>query len=257
MKKIKRLARSLAWKIFVWTDFSFKLNSGIRLCICNRADFPILQEIFIEKSYAPFLNLLPEICTWVDVGCNCGLFSLYLEDHALEKNWSGSRKAVLIDANRYALHTAKKSIVKNNLENSFFLIDGVVGRRSELTSFYESKSTYKSSIFKLSSTEKGRQILSLDLWETTKQLSSIDLIKIDIEGAECILIEEWMDWLQQAKYILVEWHEPHMMGRTLEKTLTEKGFKLILALSPSYLSSDPRPVLDLPIGSGLWEKIEV
>lgn len=253
MRKIKRLMKSLAWKVFPWTNFNFKMASGVRLCLQNRADFPILQEIFIERSYEPFLKLLPEIKTWVDLGCNCGLFSLYLEDRARTEGWKGLRQAVLIDANSYALKTVARSLAANKLEENFQLINGLVGKRNQTMSYFESKSTYKSSIFQLASKEKSRQIKSVDLEEQTRLLNSIDLIKVDIEGAEIFLAEDWMAWLKSSRYVLVEWHEPHMTGRRLEQMFTEAGFTLILSLPPAYLASDPRAVLDLPIGSGLWK----
>jgi FkbM family methyltransferase len=243
----------LAWKIFVWTEFSLKLSSGIRLCICNRADFPILQEIFIERSYEPFIAYLGEVKNWLDIGCNCGLFSLYLEDVARTHQWEGPRNAVLIDANRFALRTARRSIDANQLQSSFYIEKGIVGKRSGTLSFYESKSTYKSSVFKLSSKEKATELECLDLLQASKRLPGLDLIKMDIEGAEMLVIEEWPDVIRRARHLLIEWHTPHASGAGLDDKLKGLGFKLVKVAPPAYLASEPAD-LNLPIGTGLWTK---
>jgi FkbM family methyltransferase len=250
---IARLKMSVAWKIFPWAKFSLKLSSGVRLCLQNRADFPILQEILMEQSYTPFIRELPEIRSWVDLGCNCGLFSLFLEDWARTNSWAGPRQARLIDANRYALNSARASIEKNALNENFKILEGLVGSRTGTMNFFESKSTYKSSVFELATREKRRQVPVIDLSSLNASLGGPpDLIKADIEGAEKLLFENWPEWIQTAKYLLVEWHEPHMKGRDLDAICTRLGFKLAIARPPDYLKAETKPALDLQIGSGLW-----
>jgi len=252
---LARLKTSIAWKIFPWTQFSLKLASGLRLCLRNRADFPILQEIFMEQSYAPFLNHLPEINRWVDLGCNCGLFSLYMEDWARERNWLGERRACLVDANRMALISARQSLQRSALDERFEIIEGLVGGKNGTLDFFESKSTYKSSVFELKSKEKSRQVPVVNLAALNERLGGPpDLIKADIEGAEKLLFENWPEWLKTARYLLVEWHGPHMKGRDLDAICSRLGFKLVAAHPPAYLKRETTPALDLCIGSGLWER---
>jgi len=253
---LARLMTSVAWKVFPWTQFNLKLASGVRLCLRNRADFPILQEIFMEQSYAPFVEKLAPVTRWVDLGCNCGLFSLYLEDWAREHGWTGERRACLVDANRLALASARDSIVKNNLQQSFQIVEGLVGGKNGTLGFFESKSTYKSSVFELGSKEKSRQVPVVDLAPLEQRLGGPpELIKADIEGAEKLLFESWPEWLQSARYLLVEWHEPHMKGRDLDAICARLGFRLVLACPPAYLKKEKAAALDLQIGSGLWERI--
>jgi FkbM family methyltransferase len=252
---LARLKTSIAWKVFPWTNFNFKLASGLRLCLRNRGDFPILQEIFMEQSYAPFLRDIAPVRRWVDLGCNCGLFSLYLEDWARQHGWKDERRACLVDANRLALASTRDSIARNDLGNQFHVVEGLVGVKTGTMGFFESKSTYKSSVFELKSKEKSRQVSVVDLASLHEKLGGPpDLVKADIEGAEKLLFEHWPEWLQTSRYLLVEWHEPHMKGRDLDAICSRLGFRLVAAHPPAYLKNDSRPALDLPIGSALWER---
>ncbi len=207
----------------------------------------------MEQSYAPYLDPLPEVKTWVDLGCNAGLFSLYLENWARERGWAGPRKALLVDANRYALRSVRTSIDLNHFRESFHVAEAAVGPKTGYIDFFESKSTYKSSVFKLASKERSRRVPVVDLAAASRFLGPrIDLVKADIEGGEKLLLENWGNWLKSANHLIIEWHEPYMKGRELDRLCAQLGFRLVVAKPPDYLKKETCPALDLPIGSGLW-----
>lgn len=249
---LKRLGQSLAWRIFPWANLSLHLNSDLRVCLMNRADFRILQEIFMEQSYTPFLSLLPEVRTWVDLGCNCGLFSLFLENWAREKRWPGPRRALLIEPNRYALRPLYASLRASKLTESFQVMEGVVTGHETEAEFFESKSTYRSSVFKRESRESPRRVPVINLDQATAGWPTVDLVKIDIEGGEKLVVAHWMAWLRKARFLLVEWHEPEMGGRDLAAAFAKAGFKLLIAQAASHLPDQPAEPLDAKIGTGLW-----
>lgn len=224
----------------------------MRLSLRNRADFPILQEIFIEQSYAPFLSELPEIKTWVDLGANCGFFSLYMEHHARDKGWSGPRQALLVEPNELCIPGLKESLALSGIDG-FHVEQAAVASHPGEVAFFASKSTYKSSLYALGSKESSHAVKALDLEQATKFLGeNIDLLKIDIEGGEKDLFEGWKPWLRRARAICLEWHCPHMSGKQADEILRGLGFQLVKVDPPAYLKGDPRPPLDLEIGTGLW-----
>jgi FkbM family methyltransferase len=256
-KPIARLMESLAWRLFPHAEMSLAQPNGVRLSLQGRADIKILQEIFVEQGYLPFIEAMEgPVSTWVDVGCNCGMFSLYLEEYAREHRWQNLRKAVLIDPNRYAVATARRSLELSGVSGNFHLINAALAGKESSVGFYESKMTYKSSIFALKSKEKCRVVSAVDPYAVSQQLGgSIDLIKMDIEGGERVVLESWPDWFKCAKNVLIEWHEPHAPFEFVEQALLKVGFRRVLVLPPSYLKDDPRPAHTLPIGSGLWSRV--
>ena len=55
----------------------------------------------------------------------------------------------------------------------------------------------------------------------------IDLLKIDIEGAEAALLSEHNDWLHKVQHIIIELHQPYNLEK-LAIDLQPFGFKFYL-----------------------------
>ncbi|WP_269539764.1 FkbM family methyltransferase [Cerasicoccus fimbriatus] len=234
MKALDDLKRSLAWRLFPWTNLQLELGPGCTVVLRNRGDFLILREIFIEGEYDPFIAKIGPVANWLDLGCNCGMFSLLMESTARKNGWAAPRQAVLIDANAEALSAARDAIAISKPETKLELVEAAVGPRGVATiDFYEGKTSHKSRLTSLGSRGKKvtRPVADLDKL-AAKLGEQIDLVKIDIEGAEAILLEHWGDWLAaKAKHLLIEWHEPEQPGLELKAKLEKLGFAFVDASS--------------------------
>lgn len=255
MKALDDLKRSLAWRVFPWARLQLELGPGCHVVLRNRGDFLILREIFIQREYDPFLERIGPVSTWLDLGCNCGMFSLRVEMMARQNGWPTPRRAVLVDANAEALSAAREAIKQSAPETQMELIEAAVGPKgqSEIT-FYEGKTSHKSRLSSLGS--RGRKVTRpvADLAALSKQLGDgpVDLVKIDIEGAEAILLEHWSDWLADAaKHVLIEWHEPEQPGVALKEHLAGIGFDFIDAASET---GKGETALKAPIGTALFSR---
>jgi len=255
MKALDDLKRSLAWRVFPWTKLQLELGPGCNVVLKNRGDFLILREIFIEREYDRFLERIGPVANWLDLGCNCGMFSLRLEMMARQRGWPSPRRAVLVDANAEALKAAREAINLSKPETQMEPVLAAVGPKgqNEIT-FYEGKTSHKSRLSSLGS--RGRKVTRqvTDLTKLGQQLGNgpIDLVKIDIEGAEAILLEHWGGWLADAaRHILIEWHEPEQPGNALKERLATLGYDFIDAASHT---GDGEAALAAPIGTALFSK---
>lgn len=255
MKALDDFKRSLAWRMFPWANLELALGPGCTVVLRNRGDFLILREIFIQGEYDRFLAQIGPVATWLDLGCNCGMFSLRLEMWARQNNWPTPRRAVLVDANAEALSAARDAIARSNPQTQMELIEAAVGPKGQLTvTFYEGKTSHKSRLSPLGS--RGKKVVRpvADLEALSGKLGDgpIDLVKIDIEGAEAILLAHWGDWLAaRAKHVLIEWHDPEQPGVELQTKLTDRGFALVDAASAT---GEGEAALKAPIGTALFTR---
>ena len=80
---LQRLLLSVAWRLFPYAQAQVKTVNRVRLPLRARGDFAPLEEIFVQQAYAPLVAALPQpILSWVDLGCNAGMFSAWLYDRA-------------------------------------------------------------------------------------------------------------------------------------------------------------------------------
>jgi FkbM family methyltransferase len=247
MNKIKRLLKSVAWKLFKYTDFMIKNADGNIIPLRQKGDFDSFREIYILNEYDKIFDFLKNITSWIDIGCNIGLFSLALSEKILLDKTEC--KAMLIDANPDCISRVKEIAKINNI-NSWDIIHSILGINDQKTIFYQSKSSSRSTIFKPESRERGIAMKSTSLSNLIKD-AKYDLIKIDIEGAESILFEYEGELLAQFKYGIVEWHAPHHTGRDIEKWVYNHNLKILHIQNPVKTG---KHLLDERMGVLLWSK---
>ena len=85
------------------------------------------------------------------------------------------------------------------------------------------------------------EAISINDFLAQHQIDTIDLLKIDIEGAELPLFSRNLDWLNKTKIIIVEIHERFNPGST--KYITEmlkSNFSISYTGCLLYTSPSPR-----------------
>jgi len=236
---IQRLLLSLAWRLFPYGKTQIKTINKVRLPLRARGDFASLEEIFIQQAYAPLMAAIPwPVRTWVDLGCNAGMFSAWLYDQACTTGHGKDCKALLIDAGS-CIRTAREFVSLNHLTH-FTVIQTCIGD-GQPTNFYESKSSIRSSsAIKPDSREKivPCQTKSLTSLLESNQWPSADLVKIDIEGAEKYLLSE-TGLLQRFRAGIIEWHSETTDGPTVSKWITDQGGKIVKIIDQKETGGDP------------------
>ena len=250
---LKRLLRSITWKIFPHADL--RLRTPVRrfyIPVRKLTDFASLQEIFIERTYAAFLPQLTGITSWVDLGCNSGYFSLNLLDSV--EHPEGCH-ALLVDAHPICCQTARAAVEVNGLNTRFAVINQLVGPAAASAEFFQARGTQGSSIFKPEAKAKAVHVPSAPFGKVLSWhvLPGRDLVKIDIEGAEKHLFENEADVLATFRYGLAEWHAPHWTGEQMRDWLFKRNAR-ILAVQSSGLETGAgaQDSFDGRLGVVLW-----
>tara|TARA_B100001093_G_scaffold442696_1_gene444584 strand:+ start:2700 stop:3482 length:783 start_codon:yes stop_codon:yes gene_type:complete len=213
-------------KHFFYPELEFEIPVGENLIapITFYDSYDSFSEIFLQCEYDFILEHIDgRNLSWLDIGCNNGYFSLWLE-RELQKLNKSCLQAVLIDADSRSQLSVPRLIQRNEL-GRFSFINKAIGKE-EFVSFYERP-------FMASSTKEGdgelRKIQTLRASDLEDQ-RLWDLIKVDIEGSEWELIQNYEYLLLNCRFLLLEWHSWHAGGGgkiQLLHVLNDMGFRIV------------------------------
>ena len=172
----------------------------------HNTDYEVFNQIFRFTSYGA-MESLGDIKTVIDAGANIGLSSVYFSKRlnspeivALEPEEKNYAQAVKNIANLPRISLLKKALWSNTGKGSIL--------NPESTSWD----------FQIVQDDDGpiecitvSEILALKKWQT------VDLFKIDIEGAEREIFEspEHMQWLNKVRVFAIELHDKMVPGCSL------------------------------------------
>lgn len=166
------------------------------------SDFAVFRQIFIDGEYNIKFPTSPK--SIVDLGAYIGLFSILMHKRYPE--------AVI-----YSLEPQPDNysqLIKNTegisnivpLEMAIWNFDGEVEiivenkKNAEWGAFTKSISQEDSGPHKVPS-------VTMESFMAMHSLEVIDLLKIDIEGAEKVIFQENFEWLQKVKILMIELHD--------------------------------------------------
>lgn len=187
-------------------DFYIRSYSG---------DFDIFYEVFWRKHYSLKQIETLGIKNIIDVGANVGFTSLFYHfDYP--------------DAQIFAIEPSKSNYVilkknTNEIKNIKCLHAAVFSENTELD-FVESDYAYNSKINDGEQSYYTVRAFSVSKIMEIFKLDEIDLLKIDVEGAENIILSKNNQWLEKIKHIIVEIHKPYNIDALL-KDISQFGFE--------------------------------
>jgi FkbM family methyltransferase len=254
--RIKRLLKSWAWKLLPHADLRLRTRGGLWLDIRDQGAWGCLEEVFLGAAYEPFFRHLGQVRGWLDLGCNVGFFSLALLDRLRQQAPSAPCPRVLMaDANEHCVAMARRALESNNLSGRWDCRHVVVGPPGESVSFAQFRFSVHSSIFPTQRGEKNYRYPTTDLPALFNSLApEIDLLKLDIEGAERFVFELPDPLLGRFHYGLCEWHAPHFKGGALRDWIEKHQLELLEMRSQTAEGYDSSRghTWDSPVGIALW-----
>jgi FkbM family methyltransferase len=200
----------------------------------NQSDIYILREIFLYGIYDfPYEKLCQNISTIIDLGSNAGIAAAFF--------YSCFPRARLICVE--PIEENVKMIWKNmEMQNARWEIEhAAISNKNEEVEFFASEwwssGTAIQEIDKQRKSMKNRleQKLSLPSFKipgiTVQKLidkyhlTSIDILKIDIEGMEeKLILSADCQWLDKVRLIIIEIHDKYIEGNKIREALLKKGF---------------------------------
>jgi FkbM family methyltransferase len=252
-KALDRLKLSLAWKLFPSAKLQIKTIHGVKVPLRARGDFASLEEIFVKQAYASLLEAIPfPVLSWVDLGCNAGIFSAWLYDRAGGSLARPDCRALMVEPGVCA-ETAREFVRLNGLSN-FQVIQACIGN-GQPVAFYESKSsTRSSSAIKPDSKEKVRHMETVSITSLLDEYSfqEADLLKVDIEGSERDVLCA-SDIFRRFRAGIIEWHIETTSGIDVVKWIETNGGKIVKMISQDGTVENP---ITSRLGMVAWVKAE-
>lgn len=195
-------------------------------------DLFTIYEIFSDRGYLPKLPNYPrDLETVVDFGANIGVFSVWVAQTF------HPRSVIAVEMEPDCYHRLTEAIALNQLEDTIHPFQAAIFNQSGTVA---TKKIPGSTFFTIAPQKSTHQVRSFSFQDflTHTGIDRIDLLKIDIEGAEKYLLTDVNAELFQhrVRYILLETHSLNDF-RTEQAVayLSRLGFHLAMTRTPYVL----------------------
>ena len=170
-----------------------------------------------------------------DLGCNCGLFTLYVEH--LRRLAGGPRSTlsgIMVEPNPKMVDACRRNLDKNSLAG-MKVAPGLVGRRAApRTHFWVGHNSMAGTAhperLHLSGGGLSSEIVEFvdveTVWRNAFGDARVDVCKIDVEGFEIDFLNDHAEFLSRVDRIVLEWHKPQVTLQNVVDVLTPNGFRL-------------------------------
>jgi FkbM family methyltransferase len=185
------------------------LPTGIRLPVMTRSSLFLFQEVFLQPGYLELLATLPAPKTVCDIGVNHGYFSLACEHSKRLRHIDSVTFYAGIDANPFCVRACQKNYELNLPPGSFVTELGCIGQPGTTVDFYVDKNDLNSSALQKTTNSKCYRIPALDLDAFFKKYfpGGCDLMKVDVQGAEGLLLQYWSETISKnCRAVILEYH---------------------------------------------------
>ena len=213
-----------------------KINSSLGLSLdygVNRDAVSVLESIMIQREYADYFPFYKKAVI-VDIGAHYGYFSLFAALNTAEDS-----QIIALEPSPTNFSILNQNLTAAGLKHIQTIQAAVAAQAGPITLFRShsfNHSLYPSAIEGSSDTVSG---LSLAQLIEQQQLSRIDFLKIDCEGAEYpILLEMESSTLAKIQTISLEFHDLRQKGyapNDLIEHLQKNGFEIVkFVYDPDY-----------------------
>ena len=187
----------------VGSEFSFR--SARRQIQLSGASFGVVREIFGRHAYIS-ADELSECRTVVDLGANCGIFSLF----------------ALLNAPAAHVHAIDMQPAMVAALNANVSVNGFASRITAATGMIGPPYDEWSRQF----SRDHPEVLPVNLEELMERVGPCDFLKCDIEGAEYHIVNQQMRWLDAVRRFSMEYHGTPADGERLASVLRLRGFQV-------------------------------
>jgi FkbM family methyltransferase len=184
----------------------------------NRGDIQSLREVWMDEAYRLPPNVQPE--TLVDLGANIGLTSVWFA-----KKY-GCKHVLAVEPSAENARLARQNLLQNQIAAE--VIEAAVGPRDGVTRF----AAHEHSNLGSTLTESGVEVGMVSMESVLQRLGEderLDVLKMDIEGAEQALLSGEARWLEHVGCIVAEFHPTLVDYPGLIRRLQREGFQYLKA----------------------------
>lgn len=191
-----------------YTEYVVSANSYKFLVADMKSFVWQYQEIFLHNFYA--FNSNSERPVIYDCGANIGTSVLFFA-----KNYPKA-KIVAFEASPHIYGILKKNIDNNTIRNATLYQNAVWTKNEELE--FSDEGGDSGSIYSIANTKKVK-VQAIDFLEALHKEEKIDMLKMDIEGAENDVIPHIAPALHKIERIFIEYHSFNNGEQRLDEIL--------------------------------------
>ena len=191
----------------------------VELSLRHRAgDFFVFHEVFTSRCYVIPEEWRGRIRTVVDLGAHIGLTTLFL----LES---------LPDARIVCVEAAPDNarLLRSNLSafgDRTQVVEAAIAAESGVAMFDRTGWSWGRSVHTAAADGVLVSCATIEDIVRRADIETIDLLKVDIEGAEADLFERDATWLNRVGAIVIELHHPYSLPR-FARRVEDAGFKVV------------------------------
>ncbi|GAB4234889.1 MAG: hypothetical protein Tsb0034_08790 [Ekhidna sp.] len=207
--------------------FIQNLQSNQKFSLRNHtSDIAVYLEIYESGEYDLLLRYISEmrieINTILDIGSNIGMSILFFQ------NEFPKSKIIALEPDKSNYEQLQENIELNALEQVIPINAGIWVSDAKLSIDADFRGGNHWSLAVVEDINGAIQGVTIDSLIEDQKLDTIDLLKIDIEGAEEILFRypEKCNYLERVQIACIEIHEEVQSFSTVANTLVAYGFKL-------------------------------
>lgn len=207
-------------------EFTYKGRINLQIRNWDSSDILVFDQVFILQEYSIVRELLSQLGTKeiniIDAGANIGLTTLYLLEYLPQSN------VALIEPDRQNLKILINNLSKNQdlIKYSLFpnALSSKLGKQFKTVRSFRDANDW--AVTTVEATDGEVFSITVDEIISSKKWQIIDLLKIDIEGAEAELFSDPQNlkFLEKVKILAIEIHDEFNCRQLIEDTLKSFGF---------------------------------
>jgi len=183
--------------------------------------------VFEEEVYAMLCSHTSNVRTIVDLGANIGLASLYL----LNKHPGASLFAVEPDAQNYGL--LMRNLNASPSRARCQSVEAAVWSQETHLKIIRPESAGHVNQISVKPIGSGigdyMPVQGMTIQQIIEKagFDFIDVLKVDIEGAEVELFKGNTDWLNRVRWLAIEFHQGSRKESNFDVLMSERGWKIL------------------------------
>ena len=206
-----------------------RIKSPIHAVITLRespSDEQTLHEVLVEEVYEPVVAILHDNARIIDLGANIGLASLYLAHHV------HNAQVMAVEPNPETFSILKANLESLIAEGRCKTLQAAVWRKQATLILDDHGAPEQFNMYSTreesSSTGNMRRVQGWTISDLIQNsgFEIVDLLKIDIEGAEREIFQGDLSWLQRIEAIAIEFHGDSRRICEFDRIVKERNFRV-------------------------------
>ena len=208
---------------------SLNMKSPINQNISLRevgSDILTFNEVLVDQVYETVLSHVPECKTMIDLGANIGLSSIFFAAHY------PATRIFAVEPNPNTYRLLSLNLQKLKSEGRCVTLQAAVwGTERDLTPDPTKESEHYS-VFAAIEPPEGKPLeagitgVPIRTIIDRSRFDHIDLMKVDIEGAETELFKGDLTWLNRVGCIAIEFHGDSRRTINFDAVMRDYGFRI-------------------------------